>query len=146
MRYSTVCSPLLQTLEGAIEMVSISNRDWTDFVAEVRSRLDVIDANIQNAKQANDLQYKQIREDFDELKKELTGQNSGSLTSRVRSLEDSRTKMNGVQLGLSMAFSVLTGAMAWFFGHSGMHLTWNDISLKFYALIENVSGFFGRRS
>lgn len=143
--YSTVhCSPL--RLERGNDMVQISNKEWTEFVAEVRSRLDVIDTNITNTKQLNDSQHKQFRDDFASLKKELTGQHEGSLASRVRSLEDSRTKMNGVQLGLSMAFSILTGALAWLLGHPGEHITWNGISLKLYAMADSIAAWFGRRN
>ena len=108
-------------------MVAISNKDWTDFVAEVRSRLDVIDANIASTRELSDIQHQQLRHDFIELKDELIGYDPASIKNRVRSLEDSRTKMNGVQLGISAAFSVVTAAVSWLFGHpSATHAVVNS--------------------
>ena len=95
-------------------MVAISNKDWTDFVAEVRSRLDVIDANIGSTRELADYQHQQLRQDFLELKEQLTGTDPTSVSNRVRSLEDSRTKLNGVQLALSAVMSIISGFVGYF--------------------------------
>lgn len=127
-------------------MVSIPNRDWTDFVAEVRSRLDVIDANIASTRELSDIQHQQFRQDFLDLKEELTGTDQSSMANRVRSLEDSRTKMNGIQLGISAAFSMVTAGVSWLLGHPGVHLTWNHVSDKISAMLASLSEIFGRKS
>ena len=127
-------------------MVVVSNKDWTDFVAEVRSRLDVIDTNIQNVKEANDIQHEVLKQDFDELKDFIMGKDPSSIANRVRSLEDSRTKMNGVQLGLSAIFSVVAAGVSWLLGHPNLHLTWNHVSEKLTAIATNILSIFERRS
>jgi len=127
-------------------MVAISNKDWTDFVAEVRSRLDVIDANIASTRELSDIQHQQLRQDFLDLKDELTGTSQTSMENRVRSLEDSRTKMNGVQLGISAAFSVVTAAISWLIGHPNVHLTWGHVSERMTGFLSGLSDFFGRKN
>ena len=138
---------VLYDSEGeSTKMVTVSNQEWTNFVAEVRSRLDVIDANIASTRELSDIQHQQLRQDFLELKEELTGVDPSSMANRVRSLEDSRTKMNGVQLGISGAFSVVTAGISWLLGHPGVHLTWHQVTDKLSALAASILSTFGRRS
>ena len=126
-------------------MVVIPTKDWVDFVAEVRSRLDVIDANIANTARNSDTQHTQQRDDFQELKDQLMGKDDSSITNRVRSLEDTRTKMNGVQLGISFAFSVFSSILAWLLGHPSAHLTMNDLTGRLNAVMASIIGHFGRK-
>jgi len=127
-------------------MVTISNKDWTDFVSEVRSRLDVIENNIDNVQKTNDIQHKAMASDIAELKDGLSGKDISSVVNRLRSLEDSRTKMNGVQLGISAAFSIVTACVSWLLGHPNAHLSWNDAMMKLDHLATVVTNFFNRNS
>lgn len=127
-------------------MVAISNKEWTDFVAEVRSRLGVIDSSIVSSREMSDYQHEQLRKDFLDLKEEITGKDLTSMENRVRSLEDSRTKMNGVQLGLSAAFSIAAAFISWLLGHPNTRITWNGLMENISALASSVGEFFGRKS